>query len=220
MNRVITILLSVILPLSLSAQESWHIAWLRPAPVQIGGTPMNVGDEFKDRSAVEWSSENQVMKILGTDTHRCLVLSARTLPEQKGRRIRDYIDVCEKLSTRSVAYRAEVQNGVSLHFLGYEKDGERKTVVPFEGMFMDEMPYEIWLCCMNRQTGVIKVEAKDFRAFVDDLIVTDDMVRRLMAEMGYDEESYLSLLSQFLDEKHRGIPLTLDEINIYLTLKY
>ncbi len=220
MKRITFILTLFLIPLAAQAQGLWHIAWLKPSPVQIDGRPMQVGDEFRDGATVEWSDNDQVIKAIETESRRCLVLSARALPENSGHRLRDYIDVCEKLSTRSRTYRESVSRGEGLHYLGFVQGGRTETLIPFEGMFMDELPQEIWLCYVNTDTGEKRVETRDFRALMDDLIVTDDMVCRIIADMGYDPESYLSLLSQFMEEKHRGIPLSTEEIHLYLTLKY
>lgn len=204
----------------LKAQEVWHISWLNPSPVQIEGRPMHEGDEFTESASILWETEDQVMKVLGKSSRRCLVLSARATFPKKGTDIRDYIDVCQRLSTRNAAYREQAEEGVAFHFIGYEKDGSMKTLIPHENLFLDEMPEEIWLCYANTGSGQQRVETRDFRALVDDLIITDALVRRLMDQMGYDEDSYLSLMSQFMDVAHRGIPLTTEEINTYLTIKF
>lgn len=217
-NRLI-ILFLLISPL-LKAQEVWHISWLNPSPVQIEGRPMHEGDEFAESASILWGTEDQVMKVLGKSSRRCLVLSAKAIYPQKGSGIRDYIDVCQRLSTRNAAYREQAEEGVAFHFIGYEKDGCMKTLIPREDLFLDEMPEEIWLCYANTGTGEQRVETRNFRALVDELIITDALVRRLMDQMGYDEDSYLSLMFQFMEPSHKDIPLTIEEINIYLTIKY
>lgn len=220
MKRVLLILSLLAAGLDLAAQEVWQIAWLQPSPILIGGKALKVGDEFKDneRAQVQWSSDDQVMKVLGKESHRCLVICAKALPGRKGGKLREYIDVSQQLSTRSLAYRESAGKGEAFHFIGFDKNGKTETLIPHEGMFMHNFPEEIWLCYVNTQTGVKRVETRDFRSLVRNLIITDDMVLRMM-DTG-DEDSYLSLMSQFLNPEFRNIPLTKEEIQIYVTLKY
>ena len=206
--------------LNMSAQEVWQIAWLQPSPVHIGGKNLKVGDEFEDnaRTRIRWSSDDQVMKVLEKESHRCLVICAKALPGRKGGKLREYIDVSQQLSTRSIAYRESADKGEAFHFIGFDKNGKTETLIPHEGMFMNNFPEEIWLCYVNTQTGEKRVETKDFRSLVRYLIITDDMVRRMMDTD--DEDSYLSLMSQFMNPEFRNIPLTKEEIQIYVTLKF
>lgn len=221
MKRVFLILCLLASALSLRAQEVWFIAWLQPSPVVIGGKALTEGDEFREdeRTLVQWSSDDQVIKILEKESHRCLVISAKALPKQKGGRLREYIDVSRQLSTRTQAYMESVRKAESFHFIGYEKKGAMQTLVPYEGMFMNDLPEEIWLCYSNTRTGEKRVETKDFRSLVRNLIITDDMVRRMMGDLE-DDESYQALITQFINPEFRNIPLSKKEIQTYITLKY
>lgn len=222
MKKPIFIILLLSSSLNLMAQDVWSIAWLKPSPVHIGGKVMTVGNEFEDNERIEiqWISQDQVMKVVEKESLRCIVLSAKAFPQKKGGKLREYINVSRQLSTRRLEYRESVSRGEGIHYLGYEQDGKLKSLIPYEGMFMDELPKEIWLCYTNVNTGDKRVETRDFRALVDDLIITDELVRREMAGMDGDQEDYLSLMSQFLRAEFRDIPLTEEEIKTFITLKY
>lgn len=222
MKKTISIILLLSVFQNLMAQEVWSIAWLKPSPVHIGGKAMTVGNEFEDneRLEIQWTSQEQVMKVVEKESHRMLVLCAKSIPEKKTSKLKDYINVSRKLSTRNLAYKEERDAGRCFHYIAYEEKGEMKTLIPYDNMFMDELPEEIWLCYVDMDTREKRIETKDFRAFVDELLITDSLVRRQMSEIPYDEGMYLSLMSQFLDTPFKNIPLSVNEIRTYLTLKY
>ncbi len=222
MKNILSIIMLLFVSRTLVAQEVWSIAWLKPSPVHIGGKVMTVGNEFEDNGHIEiqWISQDQVMKVVEKESLRMLVLCAKGLPDKKTAKLKEYINVSRKLSTRNLAYKEGLDAGRCSHYIAYEENGEMKTLIPYDNMFMDELPEEIWLCYVDTDTHEVHVETKDFRAFVDDLLITDSLVKRQMSEMPYDEGMYLSLMSQFLDTSFRNIPLSVKEIQTYLTLKY
>ncbi|MBE6253752.1 MAG: hypothetical protein E7109_09625 [Bacteroidales bacterium] len=222
MKKILFSILLLSISPNLIAQEVWSIAWLKPSPVRIGGKVMTVGSEFEDNERIEiqWISQEQVMKVIEKESHRMLVLCAKGLPDKKTAKLKEYINVSRKLSTRNIAYTEGQEAGRCSHYIAYEENGEMKTLIPYDNMFMDELPEEIWLCYVATDTHEAHIETKDFRAFVDDLLITDSLVKRQMSETPYDEGMYLSLMSQFLDKPFRNIPLSVKEIQTYLTLKY
>lgn len=201
------------------AQDIWQIAYLSPSPVMIGGRSCKVGDDFKCNDSIQWTDESQVMKVLDPKSRRCLVLVAKALEGKKERRVNDYINLSKQLATQSAAYAEDYGRG-SGHYIRYEDHGRIERIVPYEGMWMDEFPLQLDLCYYDAVNGTVRVETRDFRSFVDDLIITDDMVRRILSDMRGDEDDYLQLLGLYIDPLYRNIPLTIEEIRIYVSLKY
>lgn len=203
-----------------SAQdEMYRILFLNPTPVGVDGNNMDVGSRFKKGAELQWTSDNQVMKLVNESTSRQYVLTAKALPDTRKGHLSDYLNVSNQLSTRSAAYADDVKKG-SYHFVGYSDSKGNHTFVPTKGMFMDELPKELWLCYYDTERSKSRVETKDFRALVDDLIITDNLVRRLMIGMDDSDDTYLALMSQFISKEFRDIPLTVKEIEIYVSLKY
>lgn len=220
MRKTAFIISALLLCLSnVSAQETFRILFLNPAPVGVDGQDLNVGSRFKEGAELQWQSDNQVMKIVNETSSRQFVLTSKAIPDSRKGKLSDYLNVSNQLSTRSAAYADNVKKGSS-HFVGYTDSQGNHTFVPTKGMFMDELPKELWLCFYDAEHGKNRVETKDFRALVDDLIVTDSMVRRLMIGMEYSDDAYLTLMNQFISKEFRDIPLSVKEIEIYVSLKY
>ena len=218
-KAVLAIMVSLLWLGSISAQETFRILFLNPAPVAVDGRDLNVGSRFQEGVELQWQSDNQVMKIVNEKSSRQFVLTSKTIPDSRKGKLSDYLNVSNQLSTRSAAYADDVKQG-SMHYVGYtDRDGSH-TFVPERGMFMDELPKELWLCYFDARTSKSRVETRDFRALVDDLIITDHLVRRLMIGMDDSDETYLALISQFISKEFRDIPLTVKEIEIYVSLKY
>lgn len=206
---------------SASAQDLMRISYLDPSPIVINGKQLQKGDRFKYGEAViEWQSDDQVMKVVDEKTKRQYLLSAKALPETKKGKLTDYFNVSRQISTRNSDHANGIEKG-GFHFLGYSDIEGNHTVVPTKGMSMREMPKEIWLCFFDPENGNNRLETKDFRSFVDDIKKTDVLVRKKMREGGNtDEEDYQMLMSQYLSDEYKTIPLTKQELEIYVSLKY
>lgn len=215
--------LSAILLLLLSAvsygQEVYRIVFLSREPITIDNTPKNTGDSFRSDSQIEWSEDTQVMKVVEKSSRRQYVLAAKALSGRKSGLAGEYVMINKQLSTRSAAVK-EASTGGEFFYLGYEQAGTRKTLVPSCGMFMDELPQEVWLCRYSPATGRSTVVTEDFRSFQDDLLITDALVSRLMERMGEDEESRLCLMHMFADERFKDIDYTIEDLKLFLSLKY
>lgn len=217
----IVILFSFVVVFSaVSAQDLMRISFLYPEPVTIDGKSLNKGDRFNNGDVeIEWQSETQVMKVVNETSKRQFVLTAKAIPDATKGKMSDYLNVSNQLSTRNAAYAGNVKKG-SMHFVGYSDREGNHTFFPTKGMFMDELPKELWLCYYDAENKKNRIETRDFRSLVDDLIVTDALVRRLMIGMDDSSDTYLSLMSQFISKEFRDIPLTVQEIEIYVSLKY
>ena len=67
----------------------------------------------------------------------------------------------------------------------------------------------------------------DFRSFVDDLIITDHMVKQRLSQVVYREgerelmkRDYMLMMYSYGDERFRDIRYTYDDLKMFLTLKY
>ena len=217
-----TILISFVLlcTCSVSAQDMMRISFLDPTPVVINGKKLQKGDKFKYSEAViEWQSEDQVMKVVDEETRRQYVLSAKALPENRKGKISDYFNVSRQISTRNVDYVADVKKG-GYHFIGYTDDDGNHTVVPTKGMSLKDMPEEIWLCFLDPEKGTNRLETKDFRSLVVNIKEADVSVRKMMSETDITSDDYHVLLLQSLPKEFKDIPLSKQEIEIYVSLKY
>lgn len=222
MNKLGVIIIASVVGIgNISAQDVMRISFLNPQPVMVDSKPLCEGDHFMyGEVEIAWQSETQVMKVVNEMSKRQFILSAKAIPDVTKGKLSDYLNVSNQLSTRSAAYADQTKKG-SFHFIGYTDNSGNHTLMLTKGMFMDELPREIWLCYYDAEHGRNRVETKDFRSLVDDLIITDALVHRLMA--GMDDESsdsYLSLMAQFMSKKFRDITLSKEEIDIYVSLKY
>ena len=222
MKRLFELAVFVLLGIySVSAQDLMRISYLDPSPVVINGKQLQKGDIFEYSDAViEWRSDDQVMKVVDEKTKRQYILSAKALPETKKGKLTDYFNVSRQISTRTSDHANGIEKG-GFHFLGYSDDEGNHTVVPTKGMSLREMPKEIWLCFFDPENGNNRLETKDFRSLVDDIKKTDIIVRKKMNEVGNtDEDDYITLMFQYLPDEYKDIPLSKQELDIFVSLKY
>lgn len=220
MKKIVLLLaVSVLAPLYAYSQDAYRIQWVSPSPITIDSRAKASGDTFGEYSFISWNSDDQAMKVTEIATERSLWYSAKAIPEKREGSIHDYVLVARSLSVRNALYLEQKGEGAR-YFILYEKNGEKKELEPVYGMFMDELPRELWLCRFDPVKGSVELVTKDFRSFVDDLIVTDGMVRRILEEEVFDEQAYLALMHYYLEGEHRDIPFDMEDVNLFISLKY
>lgn len=225
MSRILYFTFLLLLLLG-DGQVKYRIVSLSTPDIMIGSQRMKKGDIFDADEVIHWTDNVQVMRVVDVETEEPIILSKTVQEVALGHDKGDYKKIYTTLATNTMALEKSAQNG-GYHYVTYE-DGVRRKYVRLErGMFMDEYPnkLELWYHDPVKSADVRLTD--DFRSFVDDLIITDYMVKQRLSQIVYLENEYslmkrdyMLMMYSYGDERFRDIRYTYDDLKMFLTLKY
>lgn len=221
------LLLSLVFMLMLSDGEvRYKIISLSSSDILIGSVRVAEGGEFDADEEIYWENDSQVMRVIDTTTEEMFVLSKQIVEVKKKRSVGDYVGIGTALSS-DMADLADLSACGGYYYISYDDNGKMMKVELQSGMFMDEYPDQLLLYYFNPDTSSGELRTDDFRDFVDDLIITDDMVKRLMSGLCYMKgeekvmrQDYMLMMHTYVDERFADIVYTYEDLKMFLTLKY
>ena len=207
-------------------QVKYRIVSLSTPDIMIGSQKMKKGDVFDSGETIHWTDNVQVMRVIDVETEEVILLSKTVQEVALGHDDSDYKKIYITLATNSKAMAESAERG-GYHYITYA-DGRRNKKVRLErGLFMDEYPYDLTLWYHDPVKSADVRLTDDFRSFVDDLIITDHMVKQRLSQVDYCEgeddlmrRDYMLMMYTYGDERFREIRYTYDDLKMFLTLKY
>lgn len=207
-------------------QVKYRIVSLSTPDIMIGSQKMKKGDIFDADEVIHWTDNAQVMRVIDVQTEDIILLSKTVQEVALGHDNSDYRKIYITLATNAKAMAESAEKG-GYHYITFMDDGRRKTVRLERGMFMDEYPYDLTLWYHDPVKSADVRLTDDFRSFVDDLIITDHMVKQRLSQVVYSEgenglmeRDYMLMMYTYGDEKFRDIRYTYEDLKMFLTLKY
>lgn len=224
MSRIVSFIVFFLL---LSGSEiKYKIISISTPDILIGSVRMVKGNTFDADQNIHWENDTQVMRVVDVETEEMFVLSKQIMEVAKKRSMASYAGIGNALSTDMMALEQASASG-GYYYISFVDDGRPVKIRLEAGMFMDEYPDQLSLYYFNPQTSASELRTDDFRDFVDDLIITDDMVKRNMSGVDYfrGEENvmkkdYMTMMHTYVDERFADIVYTYDDLKMFLTLKY
>lgn len=226
MTKLLNVLLMLFL-LSGNADVRYKIISISTETIRIGSEIKKKGDTFSSSEKIYWTDDTQVMRVVDTETEDSFVISAKVEEFAREHTAGTYRNIQVLLMTNLKQDASDVARG-GYHFFSYEQEDGKTVKVRIEkNMFLDEYPQKLQLFYCNPVTSQTEFKTDDFRSLIDELIITDHMVKRQMAGLDYyqgelDEmtDDYMLLMNSYIDEKYKGVILTYDDIKMFITLKY
>lgn len=226
MIRLSNILLLLLLVAFEQVPKQYRIIALSSETIIIGSEKKSKGDTFSSDQVIRWESDSQVMRVIDQESQEIFVLTSRIADVSSRHTAADYVGLISDLSTDMMEIRESSARG-GYHYIVFTKNNRQQKVKLTKGMFMDEYPQKISLYYHDVVTAKNEFRTDDFRGFVDDLIITDNMVKRCLMSTEYsigEEDSvkndYMILMNRYTAEKYRHIIYTYDDLKLFLTLKY
>lgn len=210
-----------------NADVRYKIISISTENIKIGSEMKRKGDTFSSSEKIYWVDDTQVMRVVDTETEESFVISAKVEEFARGHTTSTYENIEVLLMTDLIQNASDVVHG-GYHFFTYEQgDGKTGKVRIEKNMFLDEYPQKLQLFYYNPVTSKTELKTDDFRSLIDELIITDHMVKRQMSgldyyqgELGEMTSDYMLLMNSYIDEKYEGLILTYDDIKMFITLKY
>ncbi len=225
MSRILHLTFLLLLLLG-DGQVKYRIVSLSTPDIMIGSQKMKKGDVFDSGEIIHWTDDVQVMRVIDVETEELILLSKTVQEVALGHDKADYKKIYTTLATNTIAMERSAQDG-GYHYITYKDGALRKDVRLESGMFMDEYPYKLTLWYHDPVKSVNVRLTDDFRSFVDDLIITDHMVKQRLSQVDYHEgekelmkRDYMLMMYTYGDERFRGIRYTYEDLKMFLTLKY
>lgn len=223
--RILNIILLLLLAFDGSIVQ-YRIISLSSEYIIIGSEKKAKGELFKSDDVIHWENDAQVMRVMDVETEEIFVLSKKIANVASRHTKADYRGLVSSLSTDLQEIKTSNDNG-GYYYIKYSNNSETGEVRLTSGMFLDEFPQKLHLFYHNPTSSKEEFRTDDFRGFVDDLVITDFMVKRHMAGVDYfigEEEvmkrDYMMMMRTYVDEKYRDIIYTYEDLKMFITLKY
>lgn len=192
----------------------------------IGSTRKVKGDVFSSNETIQWINESQVMRVIDMDTEEEFIMSQKILDVADRHTNADYRGLVSSLST-DLGRKASDRNKGGYYYFTYSDGAGEAQVRVVKDMFLNEYPRKLALYYYNPETRSPEFLTDDFRRFVDDLIITDQLVKRHISGVDYYEgeydtmkNDYMLMMHTYVDEDHRNIVCAYEDIKMFITLKY
>ena len=98
MKRLISLVLSSMLSVSVSFADNYKILYINTPSITIDNKQMHVGDTFDEKSQIKWVSDKQALKVLNVQTKKVRLFAAKQFTQSKS--IKDFYLKQNHLSTR------------------------------------------------------------------------------------------------------------------------
>ena len=194
--------------------------------IVIGSTRKVRGDSFYSSEKIHWVNESQVMRVIDMETEDEFIMSQKILDVAERHTKADYRGLVTSLSTDLLSKETSRSKG-GYYYFTYSDGGKERQVKVEKDMFMNGYPRKLALYYYNPETLGSEFLTADFRRFVDDLIITDQLVKRHISGVDYNtgeertmKNDYMLMMHTYVDEDHRNIVCTYEDIKMFITLKY
>ena len=225
MIRILNIILLLLLAFG-NGPKQYRIISLSSESIQIGNSILSKGDIFTSDDEIHWANDSQVMRVMDSETEEIFLFSLNMADVANRQTAADYLGIISNLSTDMQEVMDANSNG-GYHYIRFSQNGKTQDVRLVRDMFMDEYPAKLSLYYHNPAKPQDELKTDDFRGFVDDLIITDNMVRRHLSAVDYynGEESivkndYMLMMHRYINTKYQNIVYSYEDLKLFLTLKY
>lgn len=224
---MIRILNIILLLMALNNEpKQYRIISLSTETIQIGDEKLSKGDFFTSDKEIHWENDSQVMRVMDADTEEIFLFSLNMADVSDRHTAADYMGIISNLST-DMQEMVDANNNGGYHYICFTEEGKTKKVRLVHDMLMNEYPEKLSLYYHDPARSQDEFKTDDFRGFVDDLIITDNMVKRHLSAVDYysGEENtvkndYMLMMHTYVDNKYQNIVYSYEDLKLFLTLKY
>ena len=99
--RKLLLLLTILISVSASAQD-FKILFLNTETIRIGGKNLKKGDYFNQSDKIQWSNDEQAMRVLSLSDKKQFILVSNDFKERELKSAKDFMVKTHHLSTRGI----------------------------------------------------------------------------------------------------------------------
>ena len=210
MIRILNIILLLLLAFG-NDPKQYRIISLSTENILIGNERLSKGDFFTSDDEIHWDNDSQVMRVMDAETEEIFLFSLNMADVANRHTAADYMGIISNLST-DMQEMVDANNNGGYHYICFTEEGKTKKVCLVHDMLMNEYPEKLSLYYHDPARSQDEFKTDDFRGFVDDLIITDNMVKRHLSAVDYysGEENtvkndYMLMMHTYVDNKYQNI---------------
>lgn len=95
-------MLAIMMIASFVYADRYKVLYVNATGIKIDKKNVVVGNEFSDKDIIEWTDDQQAMKVVNLNTNRIVVLAAKALKKKNVSSLYDYLTSTKHLSTRDM----------------------------------------------------------------------------------------------------------------------
>ena len=95
-------MLAIMMIASFVYADRYKVLYVNATGIKIDKKNVVVGNEFSDKDIIEWTDDQQAMKVINLNTNRIVVLAAKALKKKNVSSLYDYLTSTKHLSTRGL----------------------------------------------------------------------------------------------------------------------
>ncbi len=197
--RNLIIIISLILAAGNATAENYTIKMLNTKSININGKEMHKGDTFNEKAKINWSSDNQAMKVL-SETNNLYVITPKLFKKTGVKSFSDFI-----ATTKAATVRATDGFPVSVEDHKKLLSGDfilMDSISIKVGWKMDKSSYFIAKNKKNRVT--LRIPHND-----SSLIFTPEILGK-----AFENDSNLNLTVMYVEEAYNDATLITNDMNI------
>ena len=101
-KKRIVLMLAIMMIASFVYADRYKVLYVNATGIKIDKKNVVVGNEFSDKDIIEWTDDQQAMKVVNLNTNRIVVLAAKALKKKNVSSLYDYLTSTKHLSTRDM----------------------------------------------------------------------------------------------------------------------
>jgi len=138
--------------------DNYRVLFANSANIRIGNKNVKKGLEFSDNDNIDWTSDNQALKVINLSTNRIMIIAKKAFERKNAKSLVDYLHKVKRLSTRDYETGSVVADSVF-----YLLDTLRVDAGKHYG---DEMIDEVVVLINGATVSTKVLKSKDKKEFI------------------------------------------------------
>lgn len=101
-KKRLVLMVTVLMVASYAFADRYKVLYVNSSGIRIETKNVTVGSVFTDKDKIEWTDDQQAMKVINLNTNRIMVLAAKALKKKKASSLYEYLTSTKRLSTRNL----------------------------------------------------------------------------------------------------------------------
>ena len=101
-KKRLTFLVAILMVVCHISADDYKVLYVSSPDIKIKNKTIAVGDVFTDNDKIEWTNDQQVMRVINLKTNRVIVFKAKTSKKKESTSLFEHLTDTDHLSTRSI----------------------------------------------------------------------------------------------------------------------
>ncbi|MBO6250556.1 MAG: hypothetical protein J6N71_04335 [Muribaculaceae bacterium] len=101
-KKILIVFLMAFMAVGFVHADKYKVLYVNSPNIRIGSKKIAIGSVFDDKDKIEWSNDQQAIKVLNLNSKRVFVLAAKAIKKKKASSLYEYLTSTKHLSTRNI----------------------------------------------------------------------------------------------------------------------